>query len=49
MDADAELRLKQELKKTPTAEIRSALLTTNRAKGKMAAGGMQRARLNTTT
>jgi len=49
MDADVELRLKQELKKTPTAETRSALLATNRTKGKMAAGGMQPARLNTMT
>jgi len=40
MDADVELRLKQELKKTPTAETSSMLLATNRAKGKMAAGGM---------
>ena len=40
IDADIELRLKQELKKTPTAETSSALLMNNNAKGKMAAGGM---------
>ena len=39
-EAEVELRLKQELKKTPMAETRSALLTINNAKGKMAAGEM---------
>ena len=49
MDADIELRLKQELKKTPTAETNNMLLMINNAKGRMAAGGMQPTILNTTT
>jgi len=49
IDADIELRLKQELKKTPTAETNSILLTINNAKGKIAAGGIRPAKLNTTT
>jgi hypothetical protein len=47
-DADIELRLKQELKKTPTAETKNMLLIINKLKGKIAAGGMQPARPNTT-
>jgi hypothetical protein len=47
--ADNELRLKQELKKTPTAETNSMLLTINNAKGKIAVGGIQPARLKTMT
>ena len=47
MDADIELRLKQELKKTPIVETKSMLLTINNAKGKTAAGGIQPAKLNT--
>ena len=37
-DADIELRLKQELKKTPTAETNNVLLAINNTKGRMAAG-----------
>ena len=48
-DADVELRLKHELKKTPTAETRIALLTTSRTRGKMALAGMQPAKPNTAT
>ena len=48
-DADIELRLKQELKKTPTAETNSVLLAINNAKGRIAAGGIQPARLNAAT
>jgi hypothetical protein len=47
MDADIELRLKHELKKTPIVETNSVLLTINNAKGKRVAGGMQPAKLNT--
>jgi hypothetical protein len=47
MVADIELRLKQELKNTPTAETNSILLTINNAKGKIAAGGTTPVRLNT--
>ena len=47
-DADIELRLKQELKKTPTAETNGALLTINNAKGRIAAGGILPAKLKTT-
>jgi hypothetical protein len=47
MDADIELRLKQELKNTPTAETNNMLLTANNAKGNTAAGGTMPARLNT--
>ena len=39
-DAEDELRLKQELKKTPTAETNSALLTTNKVQGTIAAAGI---------
>ena len=46
-DADIELRLKQELKKTPTAETNSVLLTINNAKGRIAVSGILPARLNT--
>ena len=48
MDADIELRLKQELKKTPIVETKSMLLTINNPKGKIAVGGMQPAIPNTT-
>ena len=37
-DAEVELRLKQELKTTPTAETSSALLAINNSKGKIAVG-----------
>jgi len=49
MDADIELRLKQELKRTPTAETSSMLPAINNAKGRIADGEMQPARLKTTT
>ena len=47
--AAGDVRLKQELKKTPTAETSRALLKTSSAKGKIAAGWIQRAKLNTIT
>jgi len=49
MAADVELRLKQELKKTPTAETNSMLLTINNVKGKIADSGIKPAKLNTKT
>jgi hypothetical protein len=47
--AAGDVRLKQELKKTPTAETSTALLKTSRANGKIAAGWIQPAKLNTIT
>ena len=49
IDADIELRLKQELRKTPKAETNSMLLTINNNKGKIAVGEIGPARLNTMT
>jgi hypothetical protein len=40
MDADIELRLKQELKNTPIEETNNILLTINNAKGGIADGGI---------